>query len=675
MHVAEGDGTSSVSLVATLQKNLESLGFGLSAALTSRLLTLSQPRLETFYHSLVKDLRTAVGAHREYRPMYPNFPAQVMAKSEAELYFNAFLHYITNELPNYKKDERPELDQWSWLKIIDLGSKEDFESIFTRLASSRASLSEQDKADLQWFIAQYRDSIERLLPKNVPSKENMAIIGAALMEHTSLAPAFLAENLKTPTDALRLAVARSGGDVSLAAPCKFKRFRRSERKLLLSCLERHGNPVEDMLRWKEPWKRLAERLHPGDYATEFPKTYEAFRVLRNDVPVSTFASKVEGFLKTREISSVVGLLKSRPGDFARRLDHLLRLGGNYESTLDAFEAAAPSVSTPVLLQVHCHFTHRTEPADLRVFFPKGGVAKAYGKRGSLPPLPRHLTDMVVAIAETTLLQRFAKLPPLGKCYLDPALGDYLAPFSQRSASKALHTVGRGSRMPLPDGDILRFFLWWKNGKGRTDIDLSAALFSSSYRYIDILSYYNLKGFGGCHSGDIVDAPQGAAEFIDVEIPKLLTQGVRYVVMSINSYTQQFYCDLPECFAGWMSRQSAGSGEIFEPRTVEGKADIAAKTAICLPAVFDLEDRKVIWADLALTERLSWNNVHNNLSGIALMLRAVTNLQKTTLKELFDLHIKVRGTLVEDKDAADTVFSLDEGITPYDLDLIGSEFMK
>ena len=36
-------------------------------------------------------------------------------------------------------------------------------------------------------------------------------------------------------------------------------------------------------------------------------------------------------------------------------------------------------------------------------------------------------------------------------------------------------------------------------------------------------------------------------------------------MCLSSYTQQAYCDLPECFAGWMARQQPNSGEIFEPK--------------------------------------------------------------------------------------------------------------
>jgi hypothetical protein len=172
----------------------------------------------------------------------------------------------------------------------------------------------------------------------------------------------------------------------------------------------------------------------------------------------------------------------------------------------------------------------------------------------------------------------------------------------------------------------------------------------------------------------VDAPQGAAEFIDLDVELTKAAHVRYVVMSLNSFTAQPYCDLPECFAGWMTRQQAGSGEIFEPRTVQDKIDIAANTRICLPAIFDLWERRIIWADIALRERRSWNNVQNNLSGVSVMLRAMTGLSKTNLHTLFSLHIKSRGELVPIAEEADQLFSVTAGITPFDLNRIAAEFL-
>jgi hypothetical protein len=674
VYLKEGEAKTPLSHVGALQKNLEGLGFACSEPLLERLQTLSVDKLGTFYKSLVKDLREMVGAHREFKPMYPNFPEQVMELSAAGLYLNAFLHYLTNQLPAYAKKDRPVITEETKVRIIWLGSKEDFESIFTRLAGSKTSLSAEDKKDVAWFVAQYRDGIKPLLPASVPFKENAALLGAQLLRHTSLAESFFADKLKTPTDVLRLAVALSDGDVSLAESTKFTQFKRRERKWLLSRLEQSSDPAEDMLRWQEPWKRLGERLHPGDYSTEFPRTYAAFTVLRKDSPYPTFNRKLEKHFLEHDSGGALALLNARPGDLTRRLDHLLRLDDNSNTVLDCFHSVASRVSTPVLLQTLTHFKNRGHPRELRSFFPKGDVAKVFAARNRLPSLAPGTAEAVVGECEQALVSRFAKLPSLGKCYLDPRLSDYLVPFSQRSASKALRTLVRGSRLPMPNTNVVRFFLWWKNGSSRTDIDLSAALYDNQFKYIDVISYYNLKNFGGHHSGDIVDAPHGAAEFIDLHIERTREVKVRYVVMSLNSFTEQPYCDLPECFAGWMARKQANSGEIFEPKTVQDKIDIAANTRICLPAILDLEERRIIWADIALRKHPSWNNVKNNLSGVSVMARSLTGLVKTDLHTLFSLHIKARGELVPERKTADMVFSVDQGITPFELSRIASEFL-
>jgi hypothetical protein len=145
-------------------------------------------------------------------------------------------------------------------------------------------------------------------------------------------------------------------------------------------------------------------------------------------------------------------------------------------------------------------------------------------------------------------------------------------------------------------------------------------------------------------------------------------------MSLNSFTHQTYCDQPECFAGWMARKHANSGEIFDPRTVQDKVDIAANTRICLPAVLDLVERQVIWADIALREYPGWNNVQNNLSGMSVLARAMASLVRTNLHTLFSLHIQARGELVMERRDAECIFAVDDGITPFDLGRITSEFM-
>ena len=167
--------------LAAIKKNLEALGFLLAEDVVEGLKGLSPLQVDAFYQRLVKDLRTMVGAHRQFKPMYPNFPAQVMEMSEAELYFNAIIHYWTQQLPDYEVEEREPLADKPKYRLIRLGTREDFESIFTLLARSKSPFSQQDQEDVKWFVAQYRDGIKRLLPDAIPCKENLAVLGADLL--------------------------------------------------------------------------------------------------------------------------------------------------------------------------------------------------------------------------------------------------------------------------------------------------------------------------------------------------------------------------------------------------------------------------------------------------------------------------------------------------------------
>ena len=673
--VEKGTDNLPENYIAAILKNLESLGYTFSENLIETLKTLSLEKLTDFYHETVKNLREIVGAHREFNPMYPNFPNQVLEMPEARLYLNAIIHYITNALPNFEKKERIPLLDSVKLKIIEAGTIEDFESIFTRLAASNTSLSATDKADVKWFAENYKDDIFRLMPEQIPQKENIAYIGGLLIANTEESEKFLREKIKTATDVLRLAVTMCEGDVSLANAAKFRTFKRFERHVLLSLLENCGNITEDMLRWKKRWIRLGEKLHAGEFSDKFPRSFEAFDIIRNDKPFETFNAKIERSLNEKDAEKVIELLDARAGDFARRLDHLLRIDETKQSeVLEKFAQRSEQISTPVLLQVKTHFENRGKKSDLRTFFPKGDVAKVFSVPNNLPFLSQEIRAEVIKTCKNALLKRFSKLAPLGKCYLDEKLKNYLVPFSQRSASKALRTIVRGSRIDLPEAKVIRFFLWWKNGKERTDIDLSAALYDENLNYQDIVSYYNLKNYGGHHSGDIVDAPDGAAEFIDVDITRTLEMKIRYVVMSLNSFTSQPYCDLPECFAGWMARSHADSGEIFEPKTVENRIDLASDTRICIPLIIDLHENQVIWTDIALKKSPLWNNVHQNLRGVSLMTKALTTLTKTSLHELFALHIEARGEIIMSPDHADTIFSVEKGITPFNIETIASEFM-
>ncbi|MEH6941007.1 TerD family protein [Bacillus sp. JJ722] len=706
LHVSIENGNSFLSntYLATAMKNIERLGFTFSKGVLEAVRTLSIEDFTLFYNLLESELRVMVGDHVEYKPTYPNFPKQVMELNEADLYINAIIHYYDSfirdvagivstdrSLPDYEEIARPSLNHFPELKVIHLGNEVELQRIISQLIAANSSISQLDKEDIEWAIKTYeKDKLfTTIIPQAIPMKENLSFVVATLHKYEKASLRDLTPMFKTATDVLRLAVALSEGDVSLASTTKFKKFKRSERRLLLGLLESLPYITEDMLRNKTKWIRLGEILHPGEYKNKYPNTYKAFNILRNKLEFSTFESKLQAAINNKDITKCVALLSKRPGEFARRLDQILRLSSlNKQSDmtndiLHAFSLKAEQIATPVLMQVMVHFMNRHRKKVSRVFFPKGQVGKAILIENNLDTIHFNLCYSIVAICENALKERFSKLPQLGKVAIEENMKEQLIPFSQRSASKSLRTLVRGSKIELPEGDTIRFFTWWKEGTkdgehtGRIDIDLSAVMYDKDWDYLEHISYTNLRSadYKATHSGDITSAPKGACEFIDLHIPSILKYGGRYIVAQLYSFTEQPFVSISECFAGWMMRSEPNSGEIFEPNTVSDKIDLSSNTTISIPVIIDLHERKMIWCDLALKNHpFFYNNLEGNQTGIIAMGKAMTSIVKPTLYDLFLLHAIARGELVESREEADVVFAFDGTISPFDTEMIISEFL-
>lgn len=672
--ISRGKSVLDKSILATMLKNLEALGYTLSKKAIHTLATNEEDYAVDFYNNLYKLLKQMTGANKKFSPMYPNFPKQVMEASDAELYINAIMHYFgdwigVRILPDYEKEERNPLLEKTELKVLDLAIEDDIHEIFNNLMRSKTSLSEYDRDNINWYIEEYRN--EAYIPSEIPHKEVLVgVLKQCLFFDVDI-------KLKmTATDILRFSVVLSDGDVSLSEVTKFRNFTREERRYILSLIDNcSGNIEEEMYKYKNRWLRLGERLHPGDYAKRYQRAYSAFDKLRNQNKIETYNSKLEIALLNGNITEAVGLLKAKPGVFARKLDHLLRTvkdNTSRENIIDVFEEVASSVSTAVLWQVRTHFLYRNEE-DIRVFIPKGMVSKMYAKENDLKYIDDNICDKIVKVCDNALRENYSYLDDMGNVYLDEELKNYNIPFSQRSSSKSLKTITRGSKIDFgTDKDVIRFFIWWNQNSdsGRIDIDLSATSYDEDWGYVGHVSWTNLRDGMACHSGDITSAPQGACEFIDLNLNNC-PKHIRYITMNIYSFTGQNFCDIPECFAGWMMRKKPQSGEIFEAKTVENKFDVVSSCKACIPLVIDVVDRKVIWADIASMSRMvELNKKHTSIVG-----QSITNIHKANLYDLFKTHIEARnGNTVENTEDADIVFSVKNGIKPTDISTIVGEYL-
>lgn len=682
-----------IACVMAMNVNLNHLGYTLGSEMIGKLRNFTVTKLEDIFNEVLPVLKSLVGADVKYDPMYPNFPKQVMEASDCELYLNAILHYWTSGSwsPEYEKEVRAfGFEPNHKLREIKECTGGDLVKLFGTLISSNDSLSDKDKEILTWFFdSEYKTDLINGIPDSIPYKETMCMVagimfkkGLALSEtHTldNTSKQFTQSPLKTATDVLRFVTYLSEGDISLAEKTKFKSFKRSERRVILSELERVISE-DDIARHKTKWVKLFHNLHIGDYANNFPKSVAIASKIRNNETLSTLNGKVEMALEIKDIFATVELLRNNAGDFARRLDHILRLSSRKEEikyTLETFEEVVDNVSSRVLTQVYGNFKNRFEDDGLCLVFPKGSVSKAQRIQRTRDPISKSTINSVKRIIRNSLIARWKKLPKLGNVWINPELENFPLPTGQRSASDSLFTVARGSKLPIGDDSTLRFFVYWK---GR-DIDLSATFYSDDFAETTHVSYTNLKNDSvkAYHSGDIVSAPKGASEFIDIHIDSALSNGYRYVAMNVLSYSCIDFSDIETVYAGWMTRSKPNSNEIYDPKTVVQKIDLNSPTQNQMPVMFDLKERKAIYVDVTLPKNTNYggNNVESNRASIQDLVKTFTNLpeRQFTLLELATQHAKARGKVVKAKEEADFTFDLtDSDITPYDVNKINSDLL-
>ena len=117
----------SLTHLFTFELNLSSLGFSLEQNFALVLAKQPVAVIDDLYKELIPALKALIGADKEYKVMYPNFPKQVAEVGDAELWINAILHYISfgTWLPEYEKVERAPLVELSKRQELTLGDLED----------------------------------------------------------------------------------------------------------------------------------------------------------------------------------------------------------------------------------------------------------------------------------------------------------------------------------------------------------------------------------------------------------------------------------------------------------------------------------------------------------------------------------------------------------------------
>jgi len=602
-NLSKSESSPNLPVILTFNAELMNLGFILSENAYNALLS-SDVKKEVLSDYL-KIIKISVGADKNYTPMYKGFPAEVMDKSHLELYFNAIFHYWSNGewSPTSVEINREFAFPTKEFQEIGIISEEEFNKIFTDICSAKTALTPFDKDALEWFCSNV--AVEKYLPSEIPFKETLCVLAQKGYDVP----------VKTATDVLRIATYMSGKDISLPAISKSKKiwgsafvdksqyfikFTRKQRAYLLSLLEKTNDPASDMKRYVYRWIRLGEILHPGEYKTAYPKAFKAFDKIRNNVStIKTFASELQRAIDTKNAEKTFELLKSRPGEFARKLNQLFTNDAfKSEEIISNFSEIVDKLSSKNLVELLSYMKERSKYQYFRMITIKGAKTKTKVLPGQ-NALPDDVGRKLTQILLDEIIKRTRDVDEK-EIYIDPQLFRTPYPFAMRSSSESMNTLVRGTRMKISDDvNCIRGFVHWKDDKGNMDLDLSALFLDEQFIDQDQISWTGLKidKWNCCHSGDIRHKVGSNAEYIDFDIKKLKDGGVKYVLFEVHDFNGkgfQFH-EHPITF-GWMGVEKPRVQETFTPKNVENSMRLAEDTSTVFAVAFDVDSREMIWVD-------------------------------------------------------------------------------
>ena len=623
---------------------------------------------------LIATAAQLIGADRTWVPMYPGFPEQVMNISDGAVFFNAITHYLT--LRQWRPDEHSKLKTAS-PRVLALVTPDTL-MLVNEWEKARA-LSEADR-EFVHDLAEYLDTDTAALFQAATFRngENFATalwdVWYATGGNQDATLSAGLDSARNVDDVLRTVLtvfvddSERARDLLCSAehPVNITPIPRRHRVAIITALARFSNDFNlDLLAHRRHlWRRLMRRIHPFD-VTGHQAAQHQLDVIHGNSNYRTLNSRIETALETSDVVEAVRLLEHTPGNFVRRLDHLMRLATSsrtkdWEKKARAIENTARKVLSNVSLTTLISAYNGLQNRDSCVVITRvGGRSNKLRERVITKVDAKLLGNATAALLDGMVARLATAPPPIAPV---PVVGDAPVELVRRDASSGLRHascgqhlpaqdrditdvirmfvpwfgndiypklrhISRGERLPLPDKDTTDIIRMFVHGFGH-DICLGVVFTDTHFQHIiGSLDYTNIirnpmHGFV-THSGDITNAStqDGMCEFIDITLrhkhnhilsrigkkPDFIQKfpSARYAIMSIVShnkgYNGELFADI-DTVAGVMTRTHSMAGQVFEPRTVETAAHVTVRSISAIPLIVDLEQWELIWLDTSIGDQ-------------------------------------------------------------------------
>lgn len=526
-------------------------------------------------------------------------------------------------------------------KVLGLMRDSDMKALFKRLAESRTPLDGTMIDSLKLLASAFS------LPVNakITLRENVIAIASVLVPLGREDE--IRQYFSTMADVLRLIWYSQTGQSRVSRPKVYLRIKernnpdpeqntsgigreelklhfsrpvcREFSRLIVSLPQTARQMCETMNPHRDMWVRVirALRLNESAKRPEMCKLRDMLNLFYNK-NYTVWAAEVDDAYNSGDTDRLVGLLKERPGEFARRLFSCMLAFGD-ETIIDSFAIVADRVEPRLLLALadNADTYFRTYP-NQHCVYPRPDVTVMIDGNNKLKNFSaeelRHYAGKVRAMALKALKEYFRRQPHAngGSIYISPDL--FKSPFPSGNRSDTV----QDSSYALPGqqfevkGNNVRLFMQW--GKGlpaqHLDMDLSARVIYKN-GFTAECAYYQLSIDGAIHSGDIINIPDmtGTAEYIELDIRRLHESGAELVAFCCNAYSNGAVA--PGVTVGWMDSSNPmkvdnETGVAYDPSTVEHQVRVPDRSLSkgLVFGVLEVERCRIIWLEMPMSGRLA-----------------------------------------------------------------------
>lgn len=580
--IPDNDVTDSTLTAAiTANEELINLGYTLSA---KDIITLA--RCGELYE-FVSRFKDALGDVKA-KPMYPNFPTQVMDMDVATFRFHQVMHYFSTYgaelffglnvsegwLPNVENTPKINDDNTllkaKTIQLVDRYAADEF--IYKRILSKCERVTEKESMLLSYAIQAVHPHIVK--ETAIPFKENIMPVFYEIFKSDAETKVVMLNALCKHTGDVFKCV-----DYTLTR-CKYH-FRTAQKRVLVHLLEQY--PLNDfkeniiLSNKKASRTELLLRYLDFNAYAKLPVFKTIVKELRSG-ELRSWMSGVETRLANRDVSALEMIAK-RPGIMLRSITRLLRLGYTPQLILDYILPHTGELRTQTIVSIINAFGEKLN----KIYLHESNDDKT------------EVTN-VIGICKTILVENLrSKKTNLcnKKVFLDFSEYDLEhSVIETNDKSDEGGYIRSGISYKIPENvHRMRFFVYW-NHRGRSDVDLHSSMVDASGAQYSIGWNSNFKDRVSVFSGDITHS--NAAEYIDIDLDAAEKNEIDIVRSSINlysAYDASTLGELDECYVGCMGVSDLGETvKLYNPKNCFFTHNITAKSRCIDYGYIDVKNR-------------------------------------------------------------------------------------